>query len=186
MKKIILILIFLAFVNLIYAQSERIDVTLTEYRAESGYSRLGIVNFYSVDLSNVKVKIDESPEFAVVELLKSGGTVYTILNVPAGEHSVTITSDQKSETKSILFASSKEKVTEQKQLEKEAVQQENLRQEELEKIAEKNALDAQAKIDFENSLTADEGFKGNKFLIIGIIVLAIGIGIIYWMIKKNV
>ena len=42
-----------------------------------------------------------------------------------------------------------------------------------------------AKIDLENSLTADEGFKANKFLIIGIIVLAIGIGIIYWMIKKN-
>ena len=188
MKKIIFIFFILAVS--VYAQSERIDINLAEYEPDSGFSKISISNLYSTDLTNVKIKIDQSPEFLLTETFKSGGTVYKIINMPSGEHVITVTNDQgKTETKNLLFSLSKEEIIKTKEEQKKAEEELAKFESDTAKLAEENKLSSDIEIAKEKEKNIQAGVyeekSTNKVLLIVIGAFVIGIIAMIWLIKRK-
>lgn len=186
MKKIIFIFLILAMS--VYAQNERIDINLAEYDPDTGFSKISVSNLHSVDLTNVKIKIDDSREFLLVDLLKSGGTVYEFLNVQSGSHTITITNDQgKSETKTLLFSKSDQTILKEIEEENKASEEKANFESELARLAEENKLETEVQIANEKQKNIQAGTyeesRSNKTLIFIIGGLIAGIGVIIWFIK---
>ena len=172
----------------VYAQSERVDISLAEYNPDTGFSKISVSNLHSVDLTNVKIKIDQSPEFLVVDLLKSGGTVYEIRNFESGSHTITITNDQgKIETKTLLFSRSDQEILKDIEEENKASEEKAKFESELEKLAQENKLETEVQIESEKQKNIQAGTyeesKSNRTLILIIGGLIAGIGVIIWFIK---
>ena len=132
-------------------------------------------------LHDVKIKIDSSPEFDVVDLLETAQSVFSVMNIPPGEHLITVTSKEITEEKTLLFSFTKEDV-------KEIKKKESQRENELAEIARKNEEQSIIKLDAAEQRNKNLGIqtkKDNSVLIFGIIGLIIGIGILVWLIKRR-
>jgi hypothetical protein len=187
MKKIVISLLFLVMV--VGVSAENIGIDLVEYDAESGSSRISVSNFGDKELNDITIQIDASPEFPVVSLLSSGTTVYSILSVIPGEHSVTIrTKEEISESRTLLFSQSKEGLQQEKEDLKKAKDEEKKRENELKGLAERNRQESELELKQARNeaiaLGAIEEDRNLVWWVAGIAIVLI-IFIVFWLLRRK-
>ncbi len=190
MKKILyaIAIIFVLLLNFVSAQdsTQKIVINLIEYHPDSYYSRLQIRNDAGMDLNDLILKIDEGFETKYEGIFKDGANYNLILNIPPGEHQVTVaTKEGVSSSKLVYFSLSKQEVKE----EVSRAQEETKKEQELKQTAQKNLEAAQSQIDVERQKAIElgilkEGKNSMNIILIGVIIaLIVGIVIIYWIIR---
>ena len=137
MKKILLLLVVLAFTQVVIAQN--LDIALIEYIPETNYARIQISNNLPQDLHNVKYQIDAFSPKKVTSTLKAGAITTRVLNIGKGVHTVTVTSDEITESKELSFEASlaeeQAAFSQEERDRRRTVQREKVFQQELEKNA---------------------------------------------------
>lgn len=183
MKKILIPLIFILMISITIA--ENLEISLIEYHPDTYNARIQIKNTAGKDLTNLKIKIDDSGEFPAANLIKDKGIVNAFVGVPAGEHIITISSKEGiSESKNLYFSASKEQVIEVKEQEQEVIKKEA----ELRKIGEKNLEEAQrqAKDEYQRAVELGVVKEKKNYILVGVVTaVIIGIIVLYWLIKKQ-
>ncbi len=167
-----LILVFLLLVPIVLAQG--IEIDLIEYNPDTERARIQVTNNQDLELHNVKFQVDSFPPEKIGSVLKANGATMRIVGLSKGTHTITVISDEMTESRELSFQTSIEGAHEQfedKQIEKRReVQLENVREKELEKFTPTTATE-KAKVSARN-------------LIIFAIAFIIGI-IVYFFIKKK-
>ena len=184
MKKILFSIIFVLLLSLVFAQE--ISINLIEYHPDTYYTRLQIRNDAGRDLNDLTVKIGDSFETTSQGIFKNGANYNLVLNIPPGEHLVTVTTKEGvSSSKLVYFSLSKENV----QLNIEAEQEAIRREQELKQIAQKNLEETQKLIETERQKATELGIikesRFNFWIVLAIIVLVIGMIILFWMMKRG-
>ena len=185
LKLIIFYFVFLALINSAFA--DEIEINLIEYHPDSYYTRLQVRNNAGKDLNDLTIKIGDSFETSSQGVFKNGANYNAVLNIPPGEHQVTITTKEGvSSSKLVYFSLSKQEVKE----EISRAQEEVRKEQELKQTAQKNLEEAQAQINVERQKAIElgilkEGSRINIILIGIIIALMIGVVVIYWFIQGS-
>lgn len=166
--------------------AEDIGINLIEYHPDTYYTRLQISNNAGKDLNDITIKIGDSFETSAQGIIKNGAVYNAILNIPPGEHQVTVTTKEGvSSSKLVYFSLSKQEVKQ----EISRVQEEIKKEQELQQTAQRNLEAAQSQIETERQKAIELGIleedKGSSnIILIGIIIaLIIGIIVIYWFIR---
>jgi hypothetical protein len=166
------LILLLLLMPMVFAQGTDLDILLIEYNPETHYARIQIENNLQQDLHNVKFQLNTLPQTKISSTLKQTSATAKVLNVPPGLHKITITSDEITKSKELLFQAS---ITEtQSDFEKKKLEIKRSLQKEksLEKILEKNAPVIQEKRRISNK---------TLMVSIGVIVLIL---ITYFIISK--
>lgn len=165
--------------------AEDIEINLIEYHPDSYYARLQFRNNAGKDLNDLNIKIGDSFETSSQGVFKDGANYNAILNIPPGEHLVSVsTKEGVSSNKKVYFSLSKQEVKEEISREQEAVREKD----ELRRAAEQNLELAQSQIEIEREKAMNLGIikeskKMDIILIGAIIAFIVGIIIIYWFIR---
>lgn len=168
--KLILILLLLPIA---LAQGTDLDILLIEYNPETHYARIQIENNLQMDLHNVKFQLNTLPQTKISSTLKQTSATAKILNVPPGLHKVTITSDEVTKSKELLFQASIEETQSDFEKEKLEIKRSLQKEKAFEQILEQNAPIIQEKQRFSNKTI---------IISVGIILLII---IAYLIISKR-
>ena len=186
LKLIIFYFVFLALINSAFA--DEIEINLIEYHPDSYYTRLQVRNNAGKDLNDLTIKIGDGFETSSQGVFKNGANYNAILNIPPGEHQVTVTTKEGvSSSKLVYFSLSKQEVKKEVSRAQEAVRE----KEELRKTAEQNLELAQGQIDVERGKAIELGILKedrdsiNIILIGTIIAFIIGIIVVYWFIRGS-
>lgn len=185
MKKILFIIVFILMFNFVIA--EDLEINLIEYHPDSYYTRLQIRNNAGKDLNDLTIKIGDAFETSSQGVFKNGANYNAVLNIPPGEHQVTVsTKEGVSSSKFVYFSLSKQEVKEEISRSQEAVRE----KEELRKTTEQNLEVAQSQIEIEREKAVSLGIikegKGLNIILIGIIIaFIIGTIVIYWFIRGS-
>ena len=186
MKKILFAIIFILMLDFVIA--EDIEINLIEYHPDTYYTRLQLRNNAGRDLNDLTIKIGDSFETSSKGVFKGGANYNAVLNIPPGEHQVTVTTKEGvSSSKIVYFSLSKQDVKE----EISRAQEEIRKEQELKQMAQKNLEEAQKQIGVERQKAIELGILKEKtssinIILIGIIIaLIIGIIIIYWFVRGS-
>lgn len=191
MKKIntnSILFLTLILLNVAVANAIDVDINLIEYDAVSGNSQIAISNIGDADLHNVIISIDSSDAIPVVQLLKPGRSVYSEIGVDPGEYDVTVSADEGSESRTLLFSQSKEGLIAEKEEIKKAEEESLKREEELNRIAEENKRASELKLQQEREKAVALGIIKEKSYTKTILIAAgilIIIGIIFWLMSRR-
>ena len=191
MKKIntnSILFLTLILLNVAVANAIDVDINLIEYDAVSGNSQIAISNIGDADLHNVIISIDSSDAIPVVQLLKPGRSVYSEIGVDPGEYDVTVSADEGSESRTLLFSQSKEGLIAEKEEIKKAEEESLKREEELNRIAEENKKANELKLQQEREKAVALGIIKEKSYTKTILIAAgilIIIGIIFWLMSRR-
>ncbi len=185
-KLIVLYFVFLVLINLTSVFADEIEINLIEYHPDSYFTRLQVRNNAGKDLNDLTIKIGDSFETSSQGVFKDGANYNAVLNIPPGEHLVTVTTKEGViSSKLVYFSLSKEDVQEDISREQELIRNEQ----ELKQEAQKNLEAAQKQIKIERQKAIELGIlkedKTNIILVGIIIALIVGIIIIYWFIRGS-
>src|SRR3990167_7503730 len=109
MKKILFAIIFILMLDFVLA--EDIEINLIEYHPDSYYTRLQLRNNAGRDLNDLTIEIGDSFETSSQGVFKNGANYNAVLNIPPGEHLVTVaTSEGVTSSKKVYFSLSKKDV----------------------------------------------------------------------------
>ena len=171
-----------------FVLAQEIGINLIEYHPDTYYTRLQISNNAGKDLNDIEIKVGDSFTTSASGLFKNGANYNAILNIPPGEHQVTVTTKEGvSSSKIVYFSLSKEDVKEEVSRAQESVRKEQ----ELKQTAQKNLEEAQSQINVERQKAIElgilkEGRSSSNIILIGIIIaFIIGIIVIYWFIRGS-
>ena len=184
MKKILFAIIFIFMLNVVLADD--IEINLIEYHPDSYYTRLQIRNNAGSDLNDLIIKIGDGFETSSQGVFKDGANYNAVLNIPPGEHQVTVTTKEGvSSSKKVYFSLSKENV----QLNLEAEQETKKLEQESKQTAAQNLEAVQRQLDAEREQAIGLGIvkesKSSFWIVLSIIVLVAGIIILFWLIKRG-
>jgi len=183
MRKILFLLTLILMLDIVLA--EDLEINLIEYHPDTYYSRLQIRNNAGRDLNDLIIKIGDAFETSSQGIFKNGANYNAILNIPPGEHMVTVsTKEGVSSSKLVYFSLSQREVQEQQEIKVE----EKRRETEIQELAEKNLEEAGMEIEKEREKAIQLGIEengNNTLLIVGIIALVVGIIILFWLIKRG-
>src|SRR3990167_5830250 len=184
MRKILFLLTLILMLDIVLA--EDLEINLIEYHPDTYYSRLQIRNNAGRDLNDLIIKIGDAFETSSQGIFKNGANYNAILNIPPGEHMVTVsTKEGVSSSKKVYFSLSKENV----QLNLEAEQEAKKLEQESKQITAQNLEAVQRQLDIERQKAIELGvIKENKFnfwIAIAIAALIIGIVVLFWLIKRG-
>lgn len=139
MKKIFTILILLLFSINVLAQN--LDVSIVSYDQKTKSTRIQIKNLADKDLHDVKIKVDQSREIPIMDLLKKGTTSSTFLGIEHGEHTIVVTSKEGiTLTKKIYLSPTEEQINQDIEKERQLEQQREEKRREVEETYKKITL----------------------------------------------
>ncbi len=92
MKKIIYPIILLLLASFVI--SESFELKLISYEPDSDFARIQIKNLESKTLSDITFTIDSQKPVFLVQILGSNSAIVHSVNIPSGNHKITITSKE--------------------------------------------------------------------------------------------
>lgn len=171
MKKIIYPIILLVLASFVI--SESFELKLISYEPDSDFARIQIKNLESKTLSDITFTVDSQKPVFLVQILGPNSAIVHSVNIPSGNHKITITSKEGiSTTQELQFSKSSLEV--KADLEKR-------------KIEEKKTEETQALAQTTETSSAQPQKKDNKLLIIliasGIFIILLAGGFLLWYLK---